>query len=91
VNAEKIHALEARAHEISWFDATARQRLRWFVDTGSFEEFLGPEMREMSPHLPVFNLPEAFDDGMIVRSRQIAFRARVDCRAGRSIHGRFLR
>jgi malonate decarboxylase beta subunit len=66
VNAEKIHALEARAHEISWFEATARQRLRWFVDTGSFEEFLGPEMREMSPHLPVFNLPEAFDDGMIV-------------------------
>jgi malonate decarboxylase beta subunit len=66
VNAEKIHALEAQAHEISWFEATARQRLRWFVDAGSFAEFLGPEMREMSPHLPGFDLPEAFDDGMIV-------------------------
>jgi malonate decarboxylase beta subunit len=66
VNADKIHALEAQAHEISWFEATARQRLRWFVDTGSFEEFLGPAAREMSPHLPDFNLPEAFDDGMIV-------------------------
>jgi malonate decarboxylase beta subunit len=66
VNPEKIHALEAQAHEISWFEATARQRLRWFVDAGSFEEFLGPEKREMSPHLPGFDLPEAFDDGMIV-------------------------
>ena len=66
MNADKIHALEAQAHEISWFEATARQRLRWFVDAGSFEEFLGPAAREMSPHLPDFNLPEAFDDGMIV-------------------------
>jgi malonate decarboxylase beta subunit len=29
-------------------------------------EFIGPEMREVSPHLRLFDLPEEFDDGIIV-------------------------
>jgi malonate decarboxylase beta subunit len=36
------------------------------LDPGSFLEYIGPEMREVSPHLQVFNLPEQFDDGIIV-------------------------
>lgn len=50
----------------SWFEASARQRIRGLVDRSSFVEFLGPETRQMSPHLPGFDLPRAFDDGMIV-------------------------
>jgi malonate decarboxylase beta subunit len=50
----------------SWFGASARERVRGLLDTDSFEEFIGPEQREMSPHLRLFDLPEQFDDGMIV-------------------------
>jgi malonate decarboxylase beta subunit len=49
-----------------WFETSARERLRGLLDAGSFVEFIGPEQREMSPHLPLFDLPEQFDDGMIV-------------------------
>ncbi|MCW6512217.1 biotin-independent malonate decarboxylase subunit beta [Lichenifustis flavocetrariae] len=51
---------------ISWYEATARQRLAALLDPPSFDEFLGPDQREVSPHLPIFDLPEQFDDGMIV-------------------------
>jgi len=51
---------------ISWYETSARQRLQHFLDPASFVEFLGPERREISPHLKTFNLPEQFDDGMIV-------------------------
>ncbi|KVE36148.1 biotin-independent malonate decarboxylase subunit beta [Burkholderia sp. BDU5] len=50
----------------SWFEASARQRLAGLVDAGSFEEFIGPQDRLTSPHLPIFDLPQQFDDGMIV-------------------------
>jgi malonate decarboxylase beta subunit len=50
----------------SWFEASARQRIDDLLDAGSFQEFIGPEQREVSPHLPLFNLPQQFDDGMIV-------------------------
>ncbi len=33
---------------------------------GSFVEFIGPEKREVSPHLQIFDLPEQFDDGIVV-------------------------
>jgi malonate decarboxylase beta subunit len=51
---------------VSWYEATARERVRLFLDVHSFQEFIGPEQRELSPHLHIFNLPEAFDDGVIV-------------------------
>jgi malonate decarboxylase beta subunit len=51
---------------ISWYEASARQRVEHFLDANSFNEFIGPELRETSPHLPLFDLPEQFDDGMIV-------------------------
>jgi len=51
---------------VSWYEASARERLRLLLDVHSFQEFIGPEKREISPHLHIFNLPEQFDDGMIV-------------------------
>ena len=51
---------------VSWYEASARQRLRLLLDADSFDEFVGPEQRETSPHLQVFDLPEQFDDGMVV-------------------------
>jgi malonate decarboxylase beta subunit len=51
---------------LSWYESTARQRLTGLLDASSFVEFIGPEQRETSPHLPVFDLPAQFDDGMIV-------------------------
>lgn len=50
----------------SWYEATARERVANLLDSSSFTEFIGPEKREISPHLVLFDLPEAFDDGIIV-------------------------
>src|SRR6202049_1259856 len=50
----------------SWYEASARERVRLFLDVLSFQEFLGPGERQISPHLHIFNLPEQFDDGLIV-------------------------
>jgi malonate decarboxylase beta subunit len=36
------------------------------LDAGSLIEFIGPEQREVSPHLKTFDLPEQFDDGIVV-------------------------
>src|SRR5258708_22318336 len=58
--------VEGQRKGVSWYQATARERIRLFLDVHSFKEFIGPEQRELSPHLHIFNLPEAFDDGMIV-------------------------
>ena len=49
-----------------WFDATARQRVTGLLDPGSFTEFIGPSERVQSPHLKMFDLPSAFDDGVII-------------------------
>lgn len=54
------------AIELSWYEASARQRIAALADAGSFGEFIGPEQRETSPHLALFDLPEQFDDGMII-------------------------
>ena len=56
----------------SWYEASARQRIQLLLDAGSFQEFIGPEQREASPHLQVFDLPEQFDDGIIVGRGRIA-------------------
>jgi len=50
----------------SWYEATARERITGLLDKGSFKEFTGPTAREVSPHLKMFDLPVAFDDGIIV-------------------------
>lgn len=52
--------------KLSWYEASARARIRLLTDAHSFVEFIGPERREVSPHLKVFDLPEQFDDGIVV-------------------------
>ncbi len=56
----------------SWFEASARQRLAGLVAAGSLDEFAGPPARLASPHLPLFDLPQQFDDGMIVGRATLA-------------------
>lgn len=60
---------------LSWYEATARQRIAALVDPGTFFELIGPEQRETSPHLGIFDLPEQFDDGMIVGHASLGGRA----------------
>src|SRR6478752_1386490 len=55
-----------RARRTSFYEASARTRLELLLDAGSFVEFIGPEQREVSPHLKIFDLPEQFDDGIVV-------------------------
>jgi malonate decarboxylase beta subunit len=50
----------------NWFSATARQRVSGLLDEDSFIEFLDPSQRVKSPHLHLFDLPAAFDDGVII-------------------------
>jgi len=54
------------AHTISYQESTARERLQRLFDAGSFEEFLPPSERVVSPHLGQLNAPVAFDDGVAV-------------------------
>ena len=50
----------------NYFESTARQRITGILDAGSFRESCPPQKRIMSPHLKHFNVPAAFDDGVIV-------------------------
>ena len=56
----------ATSSKASWFQATARQRVAGLLDPNSFTEFLGPTERVQSPHLHLFDLPSAFDDGVVI-------------------------
>ena len=68
---ERIIDPAARGWATSWYEASARARIDGLLDDGSFQEIIGPEQRRMSPHLPLFDLPRAFDDGMIVGAGRI--------------------
>lgn len=57
---------------ISYFEASARQRLSGLVDKDSFSEFCPPVMRKTSPHLASLDAPLAFDDGVVVGRATIA-------------------
>ena len=74
----------------SWLEAAARERVTGLLDEDSFTEFLGPERREMSPHLPLFDLPGAFDDGVVVgRGRLDGHDVFVAAQEGRFMGGTF--
>ena len=74
----------------SWYEASARQRVDGLLDAGSFEEFIGPAARETSPHLPLFDLPRQFDDGMIVgRGRLNGNTIFIAAQEGRFMGGSF--
>jgi malonate decarboxylase beta subunit len=59
-------SVASRDQAASWYEASARDRVRLLLDPESFVEFIGPEVREVSPHLQLFDLPEQFDDGIVV-------------------------
>ena len=50
----------------SFAECSARERIGALLDTGSFEEWLPPAERVMSPHLGQLGVPSAFDDGVAV-------------------------
>jgi malonate decarboxylase beta subunit len=74
----------------SWYEASARARIAALVDPDSFVEFIGPERRETSPHLPIFDLSRQFDDGIAVGSATIDGTAvLVAAQEGRFMGGAF--
>ncbi|MCQ8242470.1 biotin-independent malonate decarboxylase subunit beta [Rhizosaccharibacter radicis] len=74
----------------SWLEASARARVAGLLDANSFTEFLGPEQREMSPHLSLFDLPRAFDDGVVVGRGKLGGRpVFVAAQDGRFMGGTF--
>jgi malonate decarboxylase beta subunit len=74
----------------SWYESSARQRIAALVDRGSFTEFIGPEARETSPHLALFDLPEQFDDGIVVGSAKFDGRpVLIAAQEGRFMGGAF--
>lgn len=81
---------DARRQSPSWYESAARDRARLLLDAGTFTEFLGPEAREMSPHLPIFDLPRQFDDGIVVGSgRLVGKPVFVAAQEGRFMGGAF--
>lgn len=74
----------------SFYEASARTRVALLLDPGSFVEFIGPEMREVSPHLKIFDLPEQFDDGVVVgRGRLDGSPVFIAAQEGRFMGGAF--
>ncbi len=85
---EKPSLEQARA--TSFYEASARARIRLLTDPGSFVEFIGPERREVSPHLKLFDLPEQFDDGIIIgRGRLAESPVFIAAQEGRFMGGAF--
>lgn len=56
----------------SWYESSARQRITGLIDPHSFTEFIGPQERETSPHLKIFDLPEQFDDGIVIGAATVS-------------------
>jgi malonate decarboxylase beta subunit len=79
-----------RARAVSFNEASARARVELLLDAGSFVEFIGPDKREVSPHLTIFDLPEQFDDGIVVgRGRIDGAPVFVAAQEGRFMGGAF--
>jgi malonate decarboxylase beta subunit len=50
----------------SYLELNARERIQRMFDAGTFEEFLPPAERVISPHLAQLDAPVSFDDGVVV-------------------------
>jgi len=50
----------------SFAECSARERVARLLDPASFEEWLPPSARVMSPHLAQLGVPSAFDDGVVI-------------------------
>jgi malonate decarboxylase beta subunit len=53
-------------NSISYAECSARERVALLLDPGSFNEWLPPARRLMSPHLAQLAVPCAFDDGIVI-------------------------
>jgi malonate decarboxylase beta subunit len=51
---------------VSYAECTARERVAQTLDAATFEEWLPPSARVVSPHLAALGVPSAFDDGIAV-------------------------
>jgi len=49
----------------NYLEASARKRLEGILDPGSFRELCPPTEKRISPHLHYFDIPVAFDDGVV--------------------------
>jgi malonate decarboxylase beta subunit len=58
----------------SFAEMSARARLAAVFDAGTFEEWLAPSERVMSPHLAQLGVPAAFDDGVAIGRAGLAGR-----------------
>jgi len=56
---------------ISFYEASARQRVLGLLDPDSFREILPPTEKRISPHLGLFDAPVAFDDGVVIGEGRI--------------------
>jgi len=85
------HTMRAdRARATSFNEASARTRVELLLDAGSLVEFIGPEKREVSPHLKIFDLPEQFDDGIVIgRGRLDGSPVFIAAQEGRFMGGAF--
>jgi len=59
----------------SFAECSARERVARLLDPASFEEWLPPSARVMSPHLAQLGVPSAFDDGVVIGRGTLAGRA----------------
>ncbi|SNT23694.1 malonate decarboxylase beta subunit [Noviherbaspirillum humi] len=50
----------------SYLEASGRERIHQLLDAGTFEEFLPPARRIVSPHLEQLDTPVSFDDGVVI-------------------------
>jgi malonate decarboxylase beta subunit len=76
--------------QAGWFQSTARQRVAGLLDPNSFTEFLGPAERVQSPHLHLFDVPSAFDDGVIIgRGKLVGKDVLVAAQEGQFMGGTF--
>lgn len=53
-------------NRLSYAECSARERIAALFDAGSFQEWLPPSQRVMSPHLAQLGVPAAFDDGVAI-------------------------
>jgi malonate decarboxylase beta subunit len=50
----------------SYLEASARERIARLLDANTFEEWLPPSARMLSPHLEQLDAPVSFDDGVVI-------------------------
>jgi malonate decarboxylase beta subunit len=56
---------------ISYAECSARDRICFVLDQGSFHEWLPPALMLRSPHLAQLGVPAAFDDGVVIGSARL--------------------